>query len=117
MVPFASTTPVPACERRRVRNANHIFFSIMARSHGDLFSCTSRKCRGGVETRADLTTTRGVVSSSHKRHRSGSGGNGGGSSSGSRGRRARPEDVQPVPDLEEQLYAVLGALLEVRQHY
>lgn len=92
MVPFAFPSPAPACERRRLQNANKFFSSVVA--SGGIGGGGG----GGID--ADLT-----VLSGRGRRSATSGGRGGG-------------DARPTPDLEEQLYAVLGALLEAsRSHH
>lgn len=102
MVPFAFPNPTPASERRRVRNANGLLFSVMGGRTTDAAKL-DRKNGGGSGSDGSnpaappITGGRGA-SASGGRHRSGGGG-------------ARAETH--VPNLEEQLYAGLGSLLEV----
>lgn len=86
MVPFAFPNPAPACERRRVQSFNKFFSSVVANGGG------GGNGDGGID--ADLA----VLSRRRRRSAAGGGGNTGA--------------ARTTPDLEEQLYAVLGALLE-----
>ncbi|CAN0040051.1 unnamed protein product [Pylaiella littoralis] len=117
MVPFASTFSTPASERRRVRNANGLLFSIMAGrsagSPGRSSSCrsSSSSSRGSNTSRSSSgsSSSSGSGSSSNSNNvfentARGGGGDGGGS-----------DGVTPgahLSNLEDQLYAGLGALLE-----
>lgn len=101
MVPFAFPNPTPASERRRVRNANGLLFCIMGgRPTNVLFD---RKTAGGNEGNgphpaAPVAARRGGSVSGGRQWSSG-GGAGGAQSL--------------MPNLEAQLYAGLGSLLEV----
>lgn len=129
MAPFACPNPVPASERRRLRNANIFFFSILSSDlnvSADLFRVGSPVVVGGESGSSNpngngggdqsvssssfssssvpssSSSVRGAAWSKHRGRRVGGGGG------------ARREDSRrPVLDFEEQLYAALGALLEV----
>eukprot|EP00904_Undaria_pinnatifida_P002933 jgi/Undpi1/12640/HiC_scaffold_6.g02308.m1 len=128
MVPFAVRHPYPASERRRLRTATCVFFSITAGGNSDVldvfgFSNTGRgsgggggnRDGGGGGVRGDGgggnwggVVRRGVSSSRHEQGKRRSNREGGGGVEVQGGRAAD----RPVSKTEEQLYAVLGALLE-----
>eukprot|EP00752_Nemacystus_decipiens_P003892 g3574.t1 len=115
MVPFAFPNPTPASERRRVRNASGLLFSIMG---ADVLSDRAAGVVGGNANGSG--SNRGLAAQPVAVRRGasigvgGNGGGGGGSShrsGGGGGRRAGGPRHSP-PNLEEQLYAGLGSLLE-----
>lgn len=93
MVPFTSTSPAPACERRRLRLVNKFLFSVLDR--GDPFGDE----RGGDA--GDASDNDGLGEFGSRR-----------TDFHSRTKR-RGENAPSPPDFEVRLYAVLGALLEV----
>lgn len=116
MVPFAVTNPSPASERRRVRNASSLFFSVMGRRTAVFAGGDGEAAIDYNSNLAARAAGRSVVVS-----RLHGGGGGGGSSSGSSDRQwswGGEGGAQPhPPNLEEQLYAGLGSLLEVRSRF
>lgn len=128
-MPFAVRHPYPASERRRLRTATCVFFSITAGGNSDVldvfgFSNTGRSSGGGGGNRDGGgggvrgdggggnwggVVQRGGSSSRHEQGRRRSKREGGGGVEVQGGRAAD----RPVSRTEEQLYAVLGALLEV----
>lgn len=113
MVPFAVPNPAPACERRRLRLVNHFLFSVLAR--GDPFCGTGLDGPDGIFSDVGGAEGGGVS------------GQGSGSVQPLQGQARRrrraderqewssPGGARASTDFEERLYAVLGALLEVRE--
>ncbi|CAM9663901.1 unnamed protein product [Laminaria digitata] len=117
MVPFAVRHPYPASERRRVRIATCVFFSIAAGGRSDVLYVFGSSNSGGSGwgggggsgggwgggARIGASSTMG----GHGRRRSGGRGRGEMAVAGGNTKGRSPSKA------EEQLYAVLGALLEV----
>ena len=135
MVPFAARQPYPASERRRLRIATCVFFSMAAGGRSDILDVFGSSNNGGSSHGGVAGDGGGGVGWSGRGGDSRGGGGGGGSGDGARrevsntrpghGRRRSGGErgevgieggkskVRSPSKAEEQLNAVLGALLEV----
>lgn len=111
MVPFAFPNPTPPSERRRVRNANSLLFSVMGGRTTNVLS--DRNTGGGGGNGNRNGSNPGPAAPPATARRRASIGGGGGRSHGSGGGGGGVGGQTHSPNLEEQLYAGLGSLLEV----
>ena len=120
MAPFACPHPIPASEHRRLRNANVLFFTIILPQpdgSADLFrggspvvnEAVSNGPSNGNQSSYPLSSSSSAPSAVWSRHRRREGGVG--------DVIGRGVSQRPALYLEEQLYAALGALLEVLQAF
>lgn len=134
MVPFAFPNPTPASERRRVRNASGLLFSVVGGRATDVLSdrtaggggrgSGSGSGSGNGSSNGSIPGPVAPVPTAATVRRAASIGGGGGAGPGSShpsgggggggGRRAAGGQSHS-PNLEQQLYAGLGSLLEVKK--